>query len=235
VSARGLVADSGNLVIARLDAINNVSLLSGAPPPAAPGFVDGDALTARYFIPAGLSDAPDFTYIADSANNAIRRLSRFDGSVTTLAGDGRSGVTDGAAARFNHPQSVLFVSDGVVVADTVNNSIRKVLFSGGTITLAGHSGESGTADGAALDARFKSPTSIAADDAGNLYIADSGNFTIRKLTPAGEVTTIAGQLGLEGFTPGDVGVLSAVHGLTMGDDGALYATMYQGVARITLP
>jgi streptogramin lyase len=235
VSARGLVADSGNLVIARLDAINNVSLLSGAPPPAAPGFVDGDALTARYFIPAGLSDAPDFTYIADSANNAIRRLSRFDGSVTTLAGDGHSGVTDGAAARFNHPQSVLFVSDGVVVADTVNNSIRKVLFSGGTITLAGHSGESGTADGAALDARFKSPTSIAADDAGNLYIADSGNFTIRKLTPAGEVTTIAGQLGLEGFTPGDVGVLSAVQGLTMGDDGALYATMYQGVARITLP
>jgi sugar lactone lactonase YvrE len=235
VSASGLVADSGNFVIARLDSANQLSLFSGAPSPASPGFVDGSASAARFFIPAGLSDGPDFTYVADSANNAIRKLSRVDGSVTTLAGDGHSGVTDGAAARFNHPQSVLYVSDGVIVADTVNNSIRKVLFSGGTITLAGRSGESGTADGAALDARFKLPTSIAADAAGNLYIADSGNFTIRKLTPAGEVTTIAGQLGLEGFTPGDVGILSAVRGLAVGTDGALYATMYQGVARITLP
>ena len=130
---------------------------------------------------------------------------------------------------------MLYVTDGVLVADTVNNSIRKVLFTGGTITLAGRSGESGFADGAALDARFKLPTSLAADDAGNIYIADSGNFTIRKLTPAGEVTTIAGHVGLEGFTPGEVGILSAVHGLAMGSDGALYATMYQGVARIVLP
>jgi sugar lactone lactonase YvrE len=235
VSASGLIADSNNLVIARLDAAGNVSLFSGAPSPAPQGFVDGDAAAARFFVPGGLSDGPAFTYVADIANNAIRQISRVDGSVITLAGDGHSGVTDGAAARFNHPQSVLYVSDGIVVADTVNNSIRKVLFSGGTITLAGHSGESGTADGPALDARFKLPTSVAADAAGNLYIADSGNFTIRKLTPAGEVTTIAGQLGLEGFTPGDVGVLSAVHGLVMGDDGALYATMYQGVVRITLP
>jgi hypothetical protein len=235
VSPSGLIADSGNFVISRIDAANHLSLFSGAPSPASPGFVDGNATTARFFIPAGLSDGPDFTYVADSANNAIRQISRVDGSVTTLAGDGHLGSTDGAAARFNHPQSVLAVSDGVIVADTVNNSIRKVLFSGGTITLAGHSGESGTADGAALDARFKAPTSIAADAAGNIYIADSGNFTIRKLTPAGEVSTIAGRVGFEGFTPGDVGILSAVHGLAMGSDGALYATMYQGVARITLP
>jgi sugar lactone lactonase YvrE len=235
VSASGLVADTGNFVIARLDVTTGLSLLSGAPPPASPGFVDGNAATARFFIPSGLSDGPDVTYVADAANHSIRQVSRADGSVTTLAGDGHQGTADGNAARFNHPQAVLYVGDGVIVADTDNHSIRKVSFAGGTTTLAGHSGESGSVDGPALAARFKSPTAMVADAAGNLYIADSGNFTIRKLTPAGEVTTIAGHLGLEGFTPGDVGVLSSVRGLAIGTDGALYATMYQGVARIALP
>jgi hypothetical protein len=214
---------------------NGLALLSGAPPPATPGFVDGNAATARFFVPSGMSDGPDVTYVADFSNHAIRQVSRADGSVTTLAGDGHAGVTDGNAARFNHPLSVLYVGDGGIVADTDNHSIRKVSFAGGTTTLAGHSGESGSADGPALTARFTSPTAVAADAAGNLYIADSGNFTIRKLTPAGEVSTIAGQPGLEGFTPGDVGVLSSVRGLAIGTDGALYATMYQGVARIALP
>ena len=124
------------------------------------------------------------------------------------------------------------MSDGVIVADTDNHSIRKVLFMGGTITPAGQSGDPGTTDGNAADARFKSPTALAADASGNVYIADAGNFTIRRLTPAGIVDTIAGRAGVEGFTQGDIGVLSAVHGLAVGTDGALYATMYQGVARI---
>jgi hypothetical protein len=233
VSASGLVADTGNMVIAHLDAINALTLLSGSP--GTPGFVDGSATAARFLAPAGLSDGPSVTYVADASNHSIRQVLRSDGSVTTLAGNGHAGDADGTAPQFNHPNAVLYVGDGVIVADTDNHTIRKVLFSGGTITLAGLAHNQGDEDGAAADARFRSPLALAADAAGNVYIADSGNFTIRKLTPAGQVTTIAGQVGLEGFTPGEASVLSAVRGLAVGSDGALYATLYQGIVRLELP
>jgi sugar lactone lactonase YvrE len=236
VSAHGLVADTGNNAIARIDLTShNMSLLSGALPPDVRGFVDGSATAARFGGPSGMSDGPDDTYVADLANHAIRKISRTDGSVTTLAGDGTFGSDDGLAPHFNHPKAVLYVGDGVIVADTDNHAIRKVLFNGETITLTGRAGEPGSADGDAATARFSSPAALAADAAGNIYIADAGNFTIRKLTPAGVVTTVAGKVGVEGFTPGDVGVLSAIRGLAVGTDGALYATMYQGIAKVVLP
>jgi len=218
VSANGLIADTGNNVIAHFDAPNQISLLSGAPPPATRGFDNGSAVDARYAAPSAMSDGPDFTYVADSGNHAIRRVSRTDGSVTTLAGDGTVGFDDGANPHFNNPQGVLFMDDGVVVADTGNHSIRKILFTGTTITLAGKAQDPGSTDGPAADARFRSPMALAIDAAGNIYIADAGNFTIRRLTPAGDVTTFVGQIGVEGFSTGHPGVLSAVRGLAVDRD-----------------
>jgi sugar lactone lactonase YvrE len=233
VSGGGYFADSGNHVVAQIDANAIVALIAGSPTNS--GFVDGEAATARFFDPHGVSDSLDDVYVADTANNAIRVIAKANSKVSTLAGDGTAGSSDGTAARFDHPQAVLHVSDGVIVADTGNHTIRKVLFSGETITLAGQSRIQGSADGAALDARFKSPSALTIDASGNIYIADSGNFTIRRLAPDGQVTTFAGQAGVEGFTEGNTGILGAVNGLSAGLRGELFATMYQGVVRITLP
>src|SRR5207302_6694079 len=130
-----------------------------------------------------------------------------EGVVTTLAGlAGNVGSTDGAGgdARFFDPSGVAVDSAGnVYVADTGNQTIRKVTQAGVVTTLAGLSQDTdrngypdgGSADGTGSAARFAFPTGVAVDSAGNVYVADSDNDTIRKVTPAGEVTTLAGLAG----------------------------------------
>src|SRR5262249_18985584 len=90
------------------------------------------------------------------------------------------GADAGATARFNHPADVAIDSCNVYVADTGNHTIRKVTAAGVVTTLAGTAGMSGSADGTGATARFNRPTGVAADSAGNLYVADQGNDTIRK-------------------------------------------------------
>ena len=115
---------------------------------------------------------------------------------TTLAGlGGGEGFDDGtgSAARFRYPQGVATDSSGnVYVADTFNNTIRKITPAGAVTTLAGLGGTYGSTDGMGSAARFYRPFGVATDSSGNVYVADSGNDTIRKITPAGAVTTLAG-------------------------------------------
>jgi len=144
--------------------------------------------------------------VAEKHNNTIRKVTPA-GVVTTLAGNANSdpGSTDGtgSAARFDVPQGVAVDSAGnVFVADTYNNTIRKVTPAGVVTTLAGSANDAGSADGTGSAARFYYPSGVAVDSAGNVYVADAGNDTIRKVTSEGVVTTLAGLAGSFGSADG---------------------------------
>ncbi len=167
-----------------------VSTLAGT---GAAGFVDG--AQAQFRNPTAAAAGPDDSvYIADAGNHSIRRIAP-DGSVATVAGNGAAGFADGkgAAARFNNPQGVAVDSSGVVyVADTDNHSIRRIAADGTVTTIAGD-GVTGFQNGQGAQARFNSPQGVAVDDAGGLYVADTGNHAVRYISVAGDVSAVAGD------------------------------------------
>jgi len=170
----------------------------------------GSATAATFNSPAGLTvDSSGNVFVVDRGNNVIREISS-SGAVTTLAGlAGTSGATDGTgtAALFNQPYAVAVGSGGdLYVSDTDNNLIRKVTPQGVVTTLAGGA-NGGSVDGNGTAALFRSPSGIAIDSSGNLYVADTGNNSIRKITPAGVVTTLAGTEGTA-TTADEVGAIS---------------------------
>lgn len=170
------------------------------------GSANGAGATARFNSPQGIAKAANgIAYVADTGNNTIRRIDS-QGAVSLVAGGaGISGNQDGigAAARFSLPQGIVSDQTGVIyVADSGNNTIRKISSAGDVTTFAGSPGATGNADGTGNAARFNYPTGLALDGAGNLYVADNGNYTIRKITPAAVVTTAAGTSGTPGNSDG---------------------------------
>ncbi len=172
------------------------------------GFVDSaDSAdgSAQFKQPSGVAvDSSGNVYVADSFNHCIRRVTP-TGEVDTLAGTGTSGFVDSASgvAQFNTPFGVAVDSDGnVYVADTNNNRIRKIKISMDGVsnevitvsTLAG-TGIFGFSDGAGNVAQFSNPNGVAVDGSGNVYVVDTSSHSIRKVTPAGEVSTLAGKSG----------------------------------------
>jgi streptogramin lyase len=205
------VADTDNNTIRKVTPGGGVTTLAGLPQfdqygDPIGGSADGTGSAARFYYPEGVAvDSAGNVYVADSGNCTIRKITP-DGVVTTLAGlAGLYGSADGtgSAAQFDWPEGVAVDSAGnVYVADEGNNTIRKVTPGGVVTTLAGQAGGSGSADGTASVARFNGPTGPAVDSAGNVYVADEGNNTIRKVTPGGVVTTLAGLAGLHGSADG---------------------------------
>jgi sugar lactone lactonase YvrE len=170
------------------------------------GSADGAPSAARFDTPSGVAvDSVGSLYVADTANHTIRMIGS-DGDVSTLAGSpGKPGTADGVrlAARFNSPLGVC-VGPGreVYVADTENHTVRRIAPGGFVSTVAGLGGVSGSADGPGTEARFYKPGAVAVDKAGSLYVADSANYTIRRIAPDGWVSTLAGSAGAGGSTDG---------------------------------
>lgn len=185
-----IVADGGqsNRII-RITEKGEVQTIAGS----TEGFADGSALEARFNTPSGIViDKDGNIIIADTSNNRIRKLST-DGRVSTIAGSGTGGFKDGAAgeAQFDGPTGVAVDKQGAIfVADAYNDRVRKITTDGNVITVAG-AGSPGFADGDAASAMFDTPSGIAVDKDGNAFVADTGNGAIRKITPQGEVATIA--------------------------------------------
>ncbi len=169
------------------------------------GADDGVGTNARFNGPEGVAlDASGNVYVADTGNYTIRKITPA-GAVTTFAGfAGSSGSTDGtAAARFELVQGVCVDGSGnVYVSDSTNDTIRKITSDGVVTTFAGAAHQIGSTDGAGSIARFSYPIGIAVDAFGNVYVADNGNSTIRMITPAGFVTTLAGLVGAPGSDDG---------------------------------
>jgi DNA-binding beta-propeller fold protein YncE len=172
--------------------------------------------------PRGLALLPSGPLVvADTGSHTIRRVTPA-GEVEVLAGGG-SGFADGPlpVARFRSPEGVAVRPDGaVVVADTGNNAIRAILPGGGVSTLAG--GREGKLDERKNLAMFRRPRGVAVDAAGNVFVADTDNHCIRRLTPDGTVTTLAG--GDPGYQDGDgaAAKFRAPHAIAVDAAGTLY-------------
>lgn len=191
------------------------------------GNVDGTGTAARFSYPDGIAvDNSGNLFIADRGNNEVREMSA-SGVVTTFAGSGAQGALDGTgtAAQFYYPEGIAIdSSNNLYVTDRANNLIRKITSAGVVSTLAG-SGTAGSADGTGTSAQFNAPYGIAVDTSGTLYVVDSGNNEIRKITSAGVVTTLAGQLiagNLDGT--GSAAQFSTPYGIVIALSGDLYVT-----------
>jgi sugar lactone lactonase YvrE len=217
-----------------------VSSLAGLS--AGPGSADGQGAAAHFgcaVYPFGagylglvgavsITTAPSGTlYVTDYCNSTIRAVTPA-GDVTTFAGAAHvTGATDqtGVNARFFDPSGV--VADGtgnLYVADYYNGLIRKISMTGAVSTYAGQEPHSGYANGTAEQAAFKYPFGIVADSAGNLYVSDTYNYVIRKITPAGVVSTLAGTPGVAGYldATGTAAKFTLPQGIAIDGSGNLY-------------
>ena len=198
------VSDTANATIRVIQPDGTVTTLAGNP--SVHGSADATGSAASFSSPIGIArDAGGTLYVADSMNHTIRKVTS-GGAVTTFAGSaGISGSADGtgSAARFNNPTGIAVDSSGnAYVADTTNNLLRMITPAGAVTTLAGVAGVAGSSDGTGSAALFNMPGGVAVDASGNIFLADTGNSSIRKITPAGVVTTIAGLPGIAGFKDG---------------------------------
>jgi sugar lactone lactonase YvrE len=220
------VADSFNATIRRISAAGVATTLAGVP--GVFGSADGVAASAQFNAPYGVAvDGSGNVYVADTGNNLIRRISAA-GVVSTLAGSaGQAGSADGqgALARFNGPYAIALGRNGnLLVADTLNHAIRSVTPAGLVTTLAGMAQVAGAGDGAASVARFNLPYGVAVAMDGTVFVADSGNHAIRKISIDGTTSTVAGMAGSSGHADGDGAAarFDSPQGISLDAGGALY-------------
>ena len=186
------IADEGNHAVRRMDPVQGLSTLAGLP--AQIGATDGFAGSARFSAPGSLvMDPAGNAFVADSGNNLIRKVTA-DGQVTTFAGPAGIVSPNGMARD---------AAGNLFVVENTNHTLLKITPAGVVSTLAGLAGVTGNADGTGSAARFFYPTKVAIDGAGNLFVTDTGSQTIRKVTPAGVVSTVAGLADASGLLDGN--------------------------------
>ncbi|MDR2673759.1 MAG: hypothetical protein LBC18_02560 [Opitutaceae bacterium] len=220
------VADAAKHAIYKISNSATVALLAGMP--GSSGMTNASGSNAKFNAPSGVAidTARDLLLVADTDNHTIRTITA-TGSVGTLAGNGSPGATNGAGAQaaFNQPAGIAVDSAGnTFVADSGNHTIRKITPAGNATTYAGQAGVSGTGNGAGTIARFNAPSGIAVDVAGYVYVADTGNHTIRLISPDCVVSTFAGVPGVSGTDGGATAIarFNAPKGVLVDGAGAVY-------------
>jgi DNA-binding beta-propeller fold protein YncE len=203
------VADAHNCTIRKVTPAGEVTTVAGKS--RAEGSADGRGTAARFYAPSGITrDAAGNLYVTCYLDFTIRKITPA-GEVTTLAGKaGVAGSADGkgAAARFSNPLGIICDATGdLYVTDDNADTIRKITPAGEVTTVAGKAGSAGSDDGKGAAARFNDPAGMTFDAAGNLYVADYLNGTIREITPAGEVTTVATAGGAAARFAGPTGIV----------------------------
>jgi sugar lactone lactonase YvrE len=233
-----LVADTLNNRIRRISPDGTVTTVAGSGPGAAYGFdgalVDGPANLARFNDPSDVAvDAAGVLYVTDRLNHVIRKITP-NGQVSTFAGTGQPGSADGAgrAASFELPNRIaidaqgnLYVTEGRFLdfgEQTYGFRVRMITREARVSTLAG-TGEPGQRDGPALVAQFDVPMGISVDTEGDVYVVDSGAQRIRRISPDGVVSSLAGS-GVAGYAdgPGDQAAFWYPTDIAAGPDGRLY-------------
>ena len=230
------VTDPSNQTIRKIDSNNNVTTIAGQV--GNQGSANGQGTNATFYYPTGItSDSQGNLYVTDLYNETIRKVDS-NYTVTTIAGQvGLQGSSDGPAANVDWFITPAITVDGqgnLFVADNVNNDILKIGTNDSVTTIAGQVGNAGSANGQGTNASFNTPNGITVDSKGNLYVADSGNDTIRKIGSNNNVTTIAGQAGISGRANGQ-GTNATFYyptGITSDGKGNLYVTdLYNDIIR----
>lgn len=221
------IADTGNSTIRTMNTLDAVTTLAGSP---SAGGTSGAAPNARFYNPQNVAlDSATNIYVADTQNSVIRKITT-TGAVTVFAGTtGVFGSADGASALFSGPQGIAVDGNGnVYVADTGNSTVRKITPGGVTSTFAGSAGLPGNTDGTNTTVQFNRPEGVAVDSANNVYVADTYNFTIRKITPGGVSSTLAGLAGTSGSFDGtNTGArFNCPAGVAVDSSGNLYVSDY---------
>lgn len=219
------VADTYNHTIRKITTDREVTTIAGSP--GLSGSADGTGSDARFRYPDGIAvDSALNVYVADTYNHTIRKITP-QGVVTTLAGLASTSDTldgTGSAARFYRPEAIAIDRADTLFVVSGDHTVRSVTSGGVVTTLAGTALSAGSADGIGVAARFRNPTGISVDAAGNLYVAESGNSTIRRVAPDRRVTTIAGVPGVTGAANGSDASVSFNHpwGVASNAGGVLY-------------
>ena len=231
------VANNDNETISKITSDGETTVFAGMA--VVIGDKDGKGAKARFNLPSGIVvDKADNLYVTDSDNATIRKITPA-GKVTTFAG--KSGVTDPvdgtrATARFSFPTAIAMDQQGNLYVADGYTCIRKITPAGVVTTLAGDPSSGGYQDGMGSGALFSNPTGLACDAAGNVYVADLGSETIRKVTPDGVVSTVAGEAWMQDEKDG-VGSgahFAAPYSVCMGNDGALYVGEDSTLRRVAL-
>lgn len=195
-------ADRWSHIIRKITIDGMVSTLAGSPGES--GATDGPASTATFNEPWGLCvDEQGNVYVADTRNNKIRKITP-EGMVSTIAGSGNFGTSNGLGtnATFGNPTGIEIDAAGnLYIADHLTHIIRKIDPAGMVSTLAGKPYQTGAIDGAGNEASFNRPYGLTLDLDGNILVADEWNHKIRRISPGGTVSTIAGN-GNQGSTDG---------------------------------
>jgi len=250
---RGIVVDgAGNLLVVdvanhRIRKISPDGTLTTVAGSGTPGFSGdgGPATSAQLNFPAALAlDSEGNLLVADNGNHRIRKMTA-SGVMSTVAGTGVSGFGgDGGpavSAMIRQPTGVAVDGAGnLLIVDTGNNRIRKINTAGIMTTVAGDGMRGYNGDGGpAISARLNAPAGIAVDTAGNLFIADSSNHRVRRITPGGIITTIAGN-GFHGFSgdggPSTSAQLTNPASVAVDSDGNLFVVdLSKRIRKITFP